>query len=1032
MDRTGKARENRSGDGGGGNLRYRGGETDDLWEAGSLDLDTRRLMAQLRLAQFQQGDAQVKADARRAVIDNLQKLVHDMRNKKGTTTKFAGADRKVEAQVTDAMNAQAVFDRTTVKRVTDLARVLIEQGYLPDLRDSEVKKLLAAARDATAMEDIGAQVEKIVDVMVDNQVRQSEWELGEAMKERGSRTDSRGVEVQGSLDIQGVKLMDAMKEGLDMREADLDDRIWDAQNRLSDPDPDVSADAALELTGLELAREYAERITDSKADEARMRQDLKDAKADLKAGRITRDAYNSIEDALREQMRKERIKRAQAAYDLAERVGGHVTESQERAKAFREAQAEHVREIQHNANSDMEGRPAMEHRKDSRLGKLMNSWAAQVLLAPLGTFDQMLRVFGNKSASGEGYLWNRFMRGWEESREKELRGVEAKHAALDAKAAELFGKGKSWGDLILGDGKLPKLEVEFMDGGEMRPHELTQGNLMYIYMVDKMTDGMVKLRRMGIDEAAMDRIKAALDPRYRALADWLQEEFLPQARKEYNATHERMFGASMAEIENYFPLKILANARVDTEDDLNGQGGQGGIMTKTGAIVKRRHNSLALDVTGANALSVILDHVAEMEHWNAYAEWNRDLNVLRTYKRFRNQVQNMTTAYGAGKKLWDKFNDLCLVVAGQYKPKRGAAETGAVNFAKGVTAAKVSFRVFTALKQLLSAPAYIPEVSAAAIAKSVANPYAAFKWSMENLPIFRERWRSRISGNPQLLKTEKDWSIWRNRVVEMAARVGMTPNAFVDAVTVAIGAKAIYETRLKQYLKEGYPADMAEKRAKQDATILFNQTQQSSESPFLSMMQVDHSWYNTLMSIFRNASMSYTRQTFDAARNLNRNLLTPGQRSKSVAFMAKQILRDWGVDPDGATADERAKAEKAASARYNRQIRKDLLRVGTFGYLLEWLWNLGPYAAYLIFGANDDEKRKMWKDAAVHALFGPIEGLTGGDAMSNMANAAVSGELEDFDKYVKNMPLSEDFLTIGRKFKASKYGEATTDIVYAV
>lgn len=42
-----------------------------------------------------------------------------------------------------------------------------------------------------------------------------------------------------------------------------------------------------------------------------------------------------------------------------------------------------------------------------------------------------------------------------------------------------------------------------------------------------------------------------------------------------------------------------------------------------------------LDITGADALSVIFDHVTKMEHWNAYAELNRDLNTLRTYKRFR-------------------------------------------------------------------------------------------------------------------------------------------------------------------------------------------------------------------------------------------------------------------------------------------------------------------------------------------------------------------------------------------------------------
>lgn len=561
----------------------------------------------------------------------------------------------------------------------------------------------------------------------------------------------------------------------------------------------------------------------------------------------------------------------------------------------------------------------------------------------------------------------------------------------------------------------------------MRDHELTQGNLLYIYMVDKMTDGRMKLRRMGITESDIAQIENFLDPRFKALGDWLQDEFLVDTRNEYNETHKRMFGASMAAIENYFPLKILANARVDKEEDVNQQNRPDGITTKTGSIIKRRVNNLALDITGADALSVILDHITQMEHWSAYAEWNRNLNTLRTYKRFRNQVINMTTVYGGGRKLWENFNDLCLMAAGEYRPPVSKLNKSAVNLAKGVTAAKVSFRMFTALKQLLSAPAYAPEVSTRAILKSIVNPYGDFKWCIENLPIFRERWHSRISGDPRLLKSDMDWKMWRNRVMEISSRIGMTPNAFMDAITVSIGARAMYETRLKQYLKEGYPADAAEKRAMQDATILFNQTQQSSESPFLSTMQVDKDWLSTLFTVFRNSSMSYTRQEFDAMRNLKRNL-APGQRAKSIEFMTKQILRDWDIDPDAATDAERDQAQSAAKNRFRRQIKKDAMRVATFGFILQALWNLGPYLPYIFFGNNDDEKDKMWDDAMTHAYFGSVEGLTGGDVMSSFGNMAASGEWNR-NQLSKDMPLASDINSIANKFIGGKNAEAINDIL---
>lgn len=982
--------------------RFRDGETGDIWNDRSVGLEERITNAAIRLSNNQSGDLTLRNDAMKAIGGNLTSL------------------RK-------AMAVQKQFDQSTVKRVADLARILMQNGYLSGMTSGEMQRLISAVKNSVGHAAVKESTQKIMDIMVDNQLRNGEATLRKLLTIRASKVDARGVEVQGMLDVEGQRTMEVVKKAMSLTEDDITDRIAEALNRMSDPDQTIADDAVFEYAGLHMALDYVQNIAGSKAEEKALREGLKTAKEDKDAGRMTEDAYNQFVDATEEAIRKNKIERAEAYFNLVGRLSDSLRGSIENAKAFREAEKARVSEIHHNANSDMEGRPTNEHHKDNWKDKFVNNGFVQFLFAPLGTFDQILRVFGNKSANGEGYLWNRFMRGWVDCRNKKLTGVKEKFARLDEKAAELFGKGKTWGNLIRMEAKMPKATVSFWDGGEMRDHELTQGNLLYIYMVDKMTDGRMKLRRMGITEDDITRIENFLDPRFKTLGDWLQDEFLVDTRNEYNETHKRMFGASMAAIENYFPLKILANARVDKEEDVNQQNRPDGITTKTGSIIKRRVNNLALDITGADALSVILDHITQMEHWSAYAEWNRDLNTLRTYKRFRNQVINMTTVYGGGRKLWENVNDLFLMAAGEYRPPVSKLNKSAVNLAKGVTAAKVSFRMYTALKQLLSAPSYIPEVSISSISKSIINPYGDFKWCMENLPIFRERWHSRISGDPRLLKSDMDWGMWRSRVMEISSRIGMTPNAFVDAVTVAIGARAMYETRQKQYVREGYPNDIAEDRAKHDATILFNQTQQSSESPFLSTIQVDKDWLSSLFSVFRNSSMSYTRQVYDAVRNLKRNL-TPGQRAKSVEFMTKQILRDWNVDSDKATEEERGKAEDTAKKRFRRQFKKDVLRIFTFGYLNPFLWCLGPYLAYIVFGNDADEKDKMWDDALTHSLFGSIEGLTGGDVMSAFGNMAASGEW-NFNQLSKDMPLASDVNSIFEKFAKDKNAEAINDII---
>ena len=983
-------------------MRFRDTETGDIWNDRSVGLEERITNAAIRLSNNQSGDLTLRNDAMKAIGGNLTSL------------------RK-------AMAVQKQFDQSTVKRVADLARILMQNGYLSGMTSGEMQRLVSAVKNSVGHSEVKNSTQKIMDIMIGNQLRNGEATLHKLLTIRGSKVDARGVEVQGALDVDGQRTMEVVKKAMSLTEDDINDRIDEALNRMSDPDQTIADQATIEYTGLNMALDYVQNIANSKAEEKALRDELKKAKEDKEAGRITDEAYKQFVEATDDAIRKNKIERAEAYFNLVGRLSDSLRDSIENAKTFKEAEKVRINEIHHNANSDMQGRPSNEHHKDNWRDKLTNNGFVQFLFAPLGTFDQIMRVFGNKSANGEGYLWNRFMRGWVDCRNKELQGVKDKFARLDDKAAELFGKGKTWGDIIRMERKLPKANVTFWDGGEMRSHELTQGNLLYIYMVDKMTDGRMKLRRMGITESDITNIESILDPRFKELGDWLQEEFLVDTRNEYNETHKRMFGASMAAIENYFPLKILANARIDKEEDVNQPNKPNGITTKTGSIIKRRVNNLALDITGADALSVILDHITQMEHWNAYAEWNRDLNTLRTYKRFRNQVINMSTIYGGGRTLWKNFNDLCLMAAGEYRPPIAKLDKSAVNIAKGVTAAKVSFRMFTALKQLLSAPAYAPEVSISSIVKSIANPYGDFKWCLENMPIFRERWQSRISGDPRLLKSDMDWNMWRSRVMEISSRIGMTPNAFVDAVTVSIGARAMYETRRKQYVREGYPTDIAEERAKQDATILFNQTQQSSEAPFLSTMQVDRSWLSVLFTVFRNSSMSYTRQEFDALRNLKRNL-SPGQRAQSIEFMTKQILRDWKIDPDNATNEERGKAEDAAKKRFRRQIKKDVIRLATFGFILQLAWNLGPYLPYIIFGNDDDEKDKMWDDALTHSYFGSVEGLTGGDVMSSFGNMAASGEW-NWNMLSKDMPLASDINSIASKFVGGKKGEAINDII---
>ena len=979
----------------------------DILIYGNLSFAERTTAAMLLYSNLQHWDKKRKADAVKAIGENI-------------------------ADLAKVMRLQRDFDKATVKRVHDLACVLMESGYLSDLKEQEIKRLLAAVKNSVGKEDIDASVQKVMDIMIDNMLRRGKAALSAIESVRGSKTDTRGVEVQGMLGVDGQTIVKAFKEAKKIvnpcagktEGENGENTAWGAAfesvySRMDSKDQAVADEASLEYAGMQMAQQWYDEIAKSKLEEETIRLELKGEHDKKSAEERRTDSYREFAASMEEAIRQNKIERAQAYFNLAGRLSDSLRGSVENALEFNEAEKRRIGEIHHAANSDMQGRSAKEHQMPDSTRKALNNLLGNSLFAPLATYMEMLRLFGAKSVNGEGYLFNLFGRGWIDARQKEIRGVRGKLEMLDAKAKEVFGgKVETWGDLIRAVGKLPKGKVSFFNGGEMQETELPQGNLMYIYMVNKMLDGKMKLRKMGISEEDVLRIEEFLDPRLKEIADWLQEEFLVETRNEYNKTHKRMFGASMASVENYFPLRILNNALDVKADELDRPEVTDGISTVTGSIIKRRRNSKPLDILNADALHVILGHVSQMEHWNAYAEFNRDLNTLRSYRHFRNQVQNMETIYGNGKNLWNKFNDVCQMAAGVYKPKGDEAEKAALAVAQGVTAAAVSFRLYTALKQFASLPAFIPYTRAYYLAKAMMRPDKSWKWCMENLPIFEERWKSRVSGDPRLVKSFLTAADWRRNLAANCARAGMAPNAFIDALTCSMGAYAVYNTRKKQYLKDGYSEEQAERKAIQDAEMVYNETQQSGEDAFTSTMQRDRTWWKSLFTIFRNASMAYQRQLHGALRDFG-NVMRGGVDER-VAFVTKQLLREKGIQPNenGEWSEADYKREEAiAKRKVRRQFVKDGLSVATFGYIMQLAWNISGYLPYLLFGDDDETKDEFWDDIWTHTFGGWLEGFTGGDVMSLAIGMLLNGEYDSW-KLKKEMPVtSATYDAIGHLLK---------------
>ena len=940
------------------------------------------------------GNLQAKRDAMRAIGGNLSRL-------------------------RQAMARQREYDITTVKSVSDLARVLMDAGLLDDMSKYETKRILGAIDNVVGKQDVSKYVQKVMDIMVDNQLRMGANAFGKLLSIRGSRVDARGIEVQGELDPDGQRIVQVVRKSTTLPKDNIDNRIAEAVNRMSSNDQTISDEATIEYAGLQIARQYVEYITESKAEEKELRDSIKQAKEDKDAGQMTKDAYKQYVEATEEAIRQNKVERAERFYSLTDQLGGVLSESVERAKAWREAEKKRVNAIHHLANSDMQGRELRGDREDTRLMRMRNSWLVSWILEPMSTLDQMLKMFGSKNPNGEGYMQNHFMRGWIDAADREQEMKDAVHKQMDEKAAEIFGKHRTWhnggtrevdytySDLYAYAKAQPGATIEYYDGAEMREYEIGQGKLLYLYAVDKMPMGRATNRRMGIDDATMQRITDALDPKLKAYADWVQDELLPRMGDSANEVHKKMFGADMDAIDNYFPFVRDKNALKREVE--NGQTSQTNdrISVQTGAIKKRVASVAKWDMRKCNFMDVLAKHVDEMCHWTSFAELNRDFGTLLSYNRLKQQIFRMNSVYGAGEQLWKRFQECCAIATDAYEPQRAKFDRAIVQGTKGVTMGKISIRPFTALKQTLSLPAFFGEVNMKYVAADLGTGgVKACQWAWRNMPNFRKRILSRTSGDYRLKENEYDSKIMK------ASSYGMLPNIGVDAWTIAVGSHGVYKTRKAKYRRWGIEESQAERRAVQDAELCYNKSQQSSEGPFMAPVQVDHTFYATSAMLFRNASTSYTREAHTSARNLKR--LISGEVNEE--YLAKQILRIIHPEAEDAWTDtEWANARKNAKREIRSAYVKNTVNLAMFGWILPWLWRIGGVAPLLLLSGDDDEKQKQWEDATRQSMVAPVEGLAYGDVIADGLNMLTGANEKSIYMLGRSNPIYSDIMQAAKK-----------------
>ena len=883
---------------------------------------------------------------------------------------------------------QKNYDQRTVKAVTDLVRKMLNIGWGDGLSRGKVGNLLSAAKNATGANDVKKYLDKAMGILAENYLNRLSTAYDNLINTKGARADQSGVIKMGSLDAKGQAFMSEYKKAINMDDKSLNTYIANIEEDSAKNEDNVEMND-YRLAGIQAAIMFKQQIGGNDADIAELKRQIDELKNKKDATKEDKDLLKSLEKKLFEN----KFDRITMYENLLNNIQRMVKESKGRAKEFREEIAEHKNEILHRANLDLEGVDSTYYDTTTAKKKFVNNVFQRAAFSSTYTFEQFLKFFGKHSANGEGRLYNYFHKLNQDALDEEQLYNEMNRNALDEKTKELFGK-KRFMKLVGIDGKgMKEMDIDVTDYSNKktgkRTIHLKQGQMLYIYLVNKETDGEMKLRAMGITEEDVAAIEENLDPRVKAMGEWLQDEYLPECQRRYQATHTKYFGAPMKEVENYFPLAINNRAR-NVKEDVNQDSDAMSQLTgtSTGAIVTRRVNVIPLDIENADAFEVAFNHLQEMEEWSAMLPFRKDVNTLLSYNHFRNQVQNMSSvAYGSGNTLWDEFKQTAQIAAGTYKPKvnAGMMDSRIAAAMGGIAVAKISGRLWSAIKQSQSATVFLPECDFTRFVKNGVNPYGSWKWAMENIPDFRKRVENMTYGDVKLrqyLDELEKWHDWTKTI----SKIGMAPNILVDGITCAVGARSVYETEVNRLTKLGYPKEKAEEKAYYKAVAAYNKTQQSSGGMYLSPMQVDRTYVSAALSLFKNANYAYGRMQIEACRGLARTYDLWGGKHKTalIESMTRQIVEEDGLDENTARA--------IAKATYNRTFRQSIGRLINFATLVPISWALYKVLPYLLTGDDDDKKTDMIEEAVLKGFATSLSDNYVIPFASNILNAGLKVE----------------------------------------
>jgi hypothetical protein len=489
--------------------------------------------------------------------------------------------------------------------------------------------------------------------------------------------------------------------------------------------------------------------------------------------------------------------------------------------------------------------------------------------------------------------------------------------------------------------------------------ELTEAEALTVSLLSLQDQYAENLEKWGYDQEVLAAIEESLSKEAKQIRQWMLNEYA-EGWEPMNRVFSRMYGVALPQIGNYSPGNF-EHIGADREMDAFGEGLMPTGGMRNGSLKTRKTHRAEPRIV--SALGVYTSHVAQSEHFQAFAELTRELRGVFGHPAVKGAIKSSAGEEASGKVL--KWIEVMESNGLQNPAGKDEATDKAKRLQGRLARIALAGKLGTLMVQSTAAMASSARIGQQAY-------WAGFARMMTGQGHYREflnspMIRRRIEAGASPAQRAAASRVMDRRPTRAAQGelwlmdlIGRVDGGF----TAASGAIA-YDYHLRQLTEAGMPETTAKAQAMREAEDVVRRTAQPVESTDKSLTELQPDAFARYFLLFASDARKNAAMVLEPLRRA----MAPRQSRKRTR--AKEILRDkdfW------------------RAAMFTNVL------AGGMAYLIRsaW-WDMRDDDDYELF---DDKHWSAW--AALRAMsFAPLEGFP---LVRDVVSSFKGGPLDGLDR----------------------------------